>query len=68
MKIFVASHPEPGVVCAARSPQELIDKLCFAFEYVSGRVEGDRLIFKNDPVYAEFGDEDVVYTMTELEV
>lgn len=62
MQIFIASHPEAGVVMAAKTTDELIAKMCDVFEYASAYVDGSEIICLTDEPY------DVVYTLTELEV
>lgn len=61
MQIFVASHPEAGIICAARTHTELADKLMFAFEYESWKMtdEGMEFLYEGN---------DITYTITELEV
>lgn len=62
MKIYIASHPEAGNVCAAQTAIELCGKLVNTFEYSSAYVDGSEIICLTDEPY------DVIYTLTELEV
>lgn len=62
MKIYIASHPEAGIVEGARDIGTLLDKLANTFEYVSAYVDGSEIICLTGEPY------DVVYTLTEMEV
>lgn len=62
MKIYIASHPEAGIVCAAKTAIELCGKLVSTFEYTSAYVDGGEIICLTDEPY------DDVYTLIEMEV
>lgn len=68
MKVYIASHPEAGIVEGARDIGTLLDKLINTFEYESAVVQDDRIICKQNEVYEQYGATDVEYELTELEV
>lgn len=68
MKVYIASHPEAGIVCAAKTAIELCGKLVSTFEYDFAVVQADRIICKQAKVYEQYGATDVEYELTELEV